>query len=104
VERPLNDRDLSDIEARSDAATPGPWQSSVEGRDHWGGDNFIQIQSSESAPDLYVEYGSVAGLTPASIADQDFIAASRQDVPRLIKEVRRLQKLLGPEPPIDGVD
>ena len=33
-------------------------------------------------------------LTGATDADQDFIAAARQDVPRLVVEVRALQELL----------
>ena len=30
-------------------------------------------------------------LRPASVADLDFIAGARQDVPRLIAEVKRLR-------------
>ena len=33
-------------------------------------------------------------LSGATVADQDFIAHARQDVPRLIAEVRRLQRQL----------
>ena len=31
-------------------------------------------------------------LTGATIADHDFIANARQDIPRLIKEIRRLRE------------
>lgn len=92
----LSDEELDAIESRCTAASPGPWKSFVEGRDHIAGDDFIQIQGADDAPDLYVQYASrtVMGLTPASTADQDFIAAARQDVPRLLEEVRRLRNAL----------
>ncbi len=33
-------------------------------------------------------------LSGATIADQDFIAAAREDIPRLLQAVRTLQSLL----------
>jgi hypothetical protein len=33
-------------------------------------------------------------LSGASIADQDFIAGARQDIPKLIAEIQRLTQLL----------
>ena len=70
---------LRQMVARSEAATPGPWRSFVEGRDHTSGDSFIRT----SGDDLY--------LTGASVADQDFIASARQDVPALAAEIARLR-------------
>jgi hypothetical protein len=63
-------------------ATPGPWKSYVEGRDHTSGDSFIMT----GGEDIY--------LVGASLEDQDFIASARQDVPALIGEVRRLLKII----------
>lgn len=34
-------------------------------------------------------------MTGATAADQDFIARAREDVPRLLDELERLQALLG---------
>jgi hypothetical protein len=31
-------------------------------------------------------------MLAATIADQDFIASARQDIPRLLQEIRRLRK------------
>ena len=46
----------------------------------------------DAEPDMYVRrHGPGPDLRPASTADQDFIAAARQDVPRLLAEVRRLR-------------
>ena len=71
--------ELDRIEARLLAASQGPWRSYIEGRDHSSGDSFIQTPGA----DIY--------LIGASGADQDFIAAARQDVARLVAEVRRLR-------------
>ncbi len=82
-ERPsLEDNDFMDIKKRCDQATPGPWRSYVEGRDSMSGSSFIQTEGE----DIY--------LTGATVADQDFIAHARQDIPNLIAEIERLRKLL----------
>lgn len=75
----LTDTDLDQIEARLRAAAPGPWKSFIEGRDHTSGSSFI------ATPDSDIE------LTGATAADQDFIANARQDLPKLLDEVRRLR-------------
>lgn len=78
------------MEARVDSARPGPWWASWEGRDHDSGDSFIGTGTeSERGVDIYVSTDRGA----ASIADLDFIGNARQDVPRLVAEVRRLQVL-----------
>lgn len=64
---------LEEVRRRSESATPGPWISFVEGRDHTSGDNVIVRGPQGSEEDLYVVGGTVA--------DQDFIAHSRQDIP-----------------------
>jgi hypothetical protein len=87
AEEPISDEDLDAIEQRAAAASQGPWRSYVEGRDHWGGDNSIRVGGVDHEPDMYVSRDTV----PASIADQDFIAHARQDIPRLLAEVRRLR-------------
>ncbi len=84
----MTDDDLAAIEARLRAASTGPWQSFVEGRDHLGGDNFIRVGGlDDNEPDMYVMRDS----SPAAVADLDFIAHARQDVATLLAEVRRLR-------------
>jgi hypothetical protein len=64
----LTDAELEDIRSRLEFATPGPWTSIVEGRDHLGGDSFIMIGTPDRrGEDLYLNRGS----QPASAADQD---------------------------------
>ena len=80
----LSEAELAEMLSRAKAATPGPWKSYVEGRDHTSGSSFIRTGPRE-------ERGEDIELSGATPADQDFIAAARQDVPRLIAEVRRLR-------------
>ena len=93
-ERPdLGDAELAAIRARADAATVGPWQSFVEGRDHLSGDNFIRTGGpDDAAPEMYVTLYYGVDPRPAPPEDLDFIAASRQDVPRLVGEIERLRR------------
>ncbi len=74
--------EINDIKERCEKATPGPWKSYIEGRDHTSGSSFIRTA------------GEDIELTGATTNDQDFIAAARQDVPALIEEVYRLRQLL----------
>lgn len=80
----ITDDELDMIATRCAAARPGPWTSYAEGRDHFGGSDFIMVGEGE-------ERGDDIELSGATIADQNFIAHARQDVPRLLDEVRRLR-------------
>jgi hypothetical protein len=71
----ITDEELNRIEARLRDATAGPWTSYVEGRDHDSGSSFIQTPSKD------IE------LSGATVAD----AHAREDLPRLLIEVRRLR-------------
>ena len=75
----LTESYLREVELRAGAATPGPWTSMIEGRDHTSGSSFIRTSSED------IE------LDGATVADQDFIAHARQDVPMLVAEIRRLR-------------
>lgn len=78
------DDELQAMEARCEAATPGPWRSWIEGSNHQSGSSFIQTgRKVRRGPDIE--------LTGATAADQDFIANARQDLPRLLQEVHRLR-------------
>lgn len=83
----LSDEELNSIAGRVAAATSGPWRSFIEGRDHQSGSNFIMTGEMGCR-------GEDIELIGATVADQDFIAAARQDIPRLLEAVRTLQSLL----------
>lgn len=86
----LSEEELQAIEERANATTPGPWVSYFEGRDHTSGESFIQAATQ----DLYLHAEDYKGGGGHFCADLDFIAHARQDVPRLIAEVRRLRSCL----------
>lgn len=75
----ITEQDLREILQRCDAATPGPWKSYVEGRDHTSGSSFINTNAKD------IE------LSGASIQDQDFIAAARQDIPKRVAALAYLK-------------
>ena len=78
----ITDDELRNIKERCDKATPGPWISFIEGRDHTSGSSFIRTSDED------IE------LIGATDKDLDFIASCRQDVPRLTEEIERLKQLL----------
>ncbi len=75
----ISDAELDRIAARLDDAAPEPCISYVEGRDHDSGSSFIQTPSCDME------------LSGATVTDQDFIAHARQDIARLLAEIRRLR-------------
>lgn len=83
----LTDEEILLIRRRAGAAQSGPWTSFVEGRDQVSGSSFIKTGGCEGR-------GNDIELTGATVEDQDFIAAARQDVPRLLEEIHALKKLL----------
>ncbi len=78
---------LDEIQARANAATPGPW-AVYEKPDPWG---YWAVQDADGK-DVFddgsagAEYGQTC-----SIADRDFLVAARTDVPALVARVRELE-------------
>jgi hypothetical protein len=85
----LSDDELERIEGRVEAASPGPWFSYVAGRDPDVSSSCIEIGSCNELG----SFGTIE-LTGSTTADQDFIASARQDLPRLVREVRVLRARL----------
>jgi hypothetical protein len=79
---PLSEEEIAEVRQRCENATPGPWKSYIESREKMSGSDFIMT----GAEDIY--------LTGATMADQEFIAHARQDIPKLISEIKRLKQLL----------
>jgi hypothetical protein len=82
----LSDHDLDRIERVIDAATAGPWYSYVVGRDADATSTCIELGACN-------ELGSFKSMevSGCTVADQDFIASARQDLPLLLREVRLLR-------------
>jgi hypothetical protein len=79
----VTDEEISQIERRCAAATSGPWQSFIGGRDHISGSSFIRTA------------GDDIELPGGFHTDQDFIAHARQDIPVLTAEIRCLKVIVG---------
>ena len=87
----MTDSEIKEIEDRCKLATPGPWKSIVEGRDIESADSFIMTGISDGEDIWSSKRGADIYLTGATTADQDFIAYARQDIPKLIAEIKRLK-------------
>jgi hypothetical protein len=95
----LTDDDLAAIEARVNAATPGPWEA--EGSLVWGPEQSTRggwgAMRTESDGEGRAPLGDFNdGEYTASLrAEQDatFTAHAREDVPALLAEVRRLREI-----------
>lgn len=89
---PISGHELDEIEQRAQAASPAPWEAFIEARDHTAGDDFIRIGGFDDAqPDMYIQHYLGANSVRVPAADLDFIAHARQDIPRLVAEIRRLR-------------
>jgi hypothetical protein len=74
----MTDDELKAIEARANAATPGPWHLAITGDDD---------------PDrANIEAGAIDVCDNPTNDDATFIAHARTDVPALVAEVRRLRR------------
>lgn len=73
----MTDKELEFIEKRVEAATPAPW---ITGSIPW------QVWYDGG-------HGKICRVESTAY-DREFIAHARQDVPALLKEVRRLRGLL----------
>jgi len=87
----MTDNEIKEIEDRCKLTTSGPWKSLVEGRDFESGDSFIMTGISDGEDIWSGKRGADIYLTGATTADQDFIAHAKQDIPKLIAEIKRLK-------------
>lgn len=84
----LTNAELDELRRLCERAAPAPWRAMIEGRDHTSGDSFIMIgREDDRDEDMYVSRDS----GPASPADLDFIAATRNYLPRLLDEIAELR-------------
>jgi hypothetical protein len=90
----MTEQELNEIKVRCNKTVNGKWFAVIEGRDQTGGSSFIMtgveniddVRNKNRGEDVY--------LIGATVADIDFIANARQDIPKLIAEIEQLKKLL----------
>jgi hypothetical protein len=87
----ITEKELGQIEERCNKAQVGPWKAYIEGRDHESGTNFIMTGEGE-------QRGEDIEMLGATEADFEFIANARQDIPKLVKEIREMKRNLGGVP------
>jgi hypothetical protein len=91
---PISDGELDEIEIRAAAASAAPWEAFVFPNPNDA--DFIRIGGlDDSQPDMYVRHYLGATEIPVPAIDLDFIARARQDIPRLVAEIRRLRDSKG---------
>jgi len=86
--------DIGEIEERLSKSSKGYWTAMIEGEDHESGAAFIMtgidpgedIWSENRGKDIYINGGT--------IDDIKFIANAKQDIKKLIEEIKRIKGLL----------
>jgi hypothetical protein len=87
------DSEIVAMKRRYEATSIAPWVTFVEGRDmELGGSSFIMTGIPKGDNIWGESRGEDIYITGGTIADQDFIAHARQDIPMLIAEIERLKK------------
>jgi len=82
----MTEAELSAIESRANAATPGPWVTACDAVGH----EIAIAHVFGSTEYIYADVGFIASRR----GDAEFIAAARSDIAALVAEVRRLQSEL----------
>ena len=84
-EASISAEELAALDAVAAQATPAPWVAFLDSNPAIGGCSIIQIVDEPYPRDMYLWLGQ----DPAPDEDYDFVAASREDVPTLVAEIRR---------------
>jgi hypothetical protein len=89
------DAEIINMKQRYEATSVAPWVTFVEGRDfELGGSSFIMTGIPKGDNIWGESRGEDIYITGGTIADQDFIAHARQDIPMLIAEIERLKLMM----------
>jgi len=83
----VSQEELDRLEAAARQATAGPWTPILGDEQPEGASSFIQVGGDQEVADMYVWLGEEF----APRADVELIANARQDVPKLVLELRRLR-------------
>jgi hypothetical protein len=95
--------DLDEIEARANAATPGPWwarfyesleNAKLDGTFPWADKDVFPKEVACVWKGSERGFSGLPGLIEVKANDGTFIAHARQDIPALIAECRRLRAAL----------
>ena len=130
---PIDEARLREIEERERAATEGPWSAKTAPhpderiskaefmasllRPDWNQTSLMVVTADSDDEGYAYLVPAVTGDGPRSCANAEFIAASRQDIPDLVRDLREARELLrearellgcetscGVPCPVDGCD
>jgi hypothetical protein len=94
MSEPLSNEYLEGVRKRCENSSNGLWISSIEGRDHpLGGDNVI-LRGVKNISNIRVREEDDLYLVGGTVADYDFVANAKQDIPALLDEIDRLKELI----------
>ena len=87
----MTEKELQEIENRCVSGTKGPWIPMIEGVTHTSGDDFIMTGVNNPEDYKSPERGNDIYLIDGRKEDLIFIANAKQDILKLISEIRKLK-------------
>jgi hypothetical protein len=91
----ISPEQLKEIQSRCEKATPGPWTGFENGA--WGGQGFGVSTTQVSEGSNTKEWFIVESNSERASNNALFIAHSRTDIPLLLEEIKRLQRIISKE-------
>jgi len=90
----MTEEELKEIEHRVNSGTKGPWIVMIEGITHSSGSDFIMTGVENSDDHSNAERGNDLYVSDGRKEDLIFMAHAKQDIPKLITEIRKLKNRL----------
>lgn len=86
----MDEQALRKIEERAEQATPGPWDAGIS-RDEQHGEMWYSHKVWPLICKIATKFAPDTEIGGVDVANFEFIAHAREDIPALVAEVRRLQ-------------
>lgn len=87
----LSSEDRAEIQARTDAATKGPWMTIT----NYASGEVAEVFAPASSQTVFgAKSRSRRWEAPIRVADAEFIAHAREDIPKLLAELTRIEQAL----------
>jgi hypothetical protein len=87
----LTESELNEIEKRLNNSTKGNWIPMIEGITHDSGSDFIMTNVNDSNDFKNPDRGNDIELTGGTKEDIIFVANAKQDIRKLLTEIRKLK-------------
>lgn len=87
----MTESELNEIERRINKSTKGNWIPMIEGITHDSGSDFIMTNVNNSDDFKNPDRGQDIELNGGTKDDIDFVANAKQDIQKLIAEIRKLK-------------